>query len=92
MMSEYIIINEKVTTWIRRTIQVSNVNSTEEAINKVIQFCKENKYSEDITVFDSEELPECEEAVSLEDNNGDPTIDIVFNGDIVWDNGNHNCL
>lgn len=98
IMTEYIKINEKVITWIQRTIQVSNVNSTEEAIKKVIQCYGNNKdpqyYDKDIELFDSEEIYECEESLSPEDNKGEATLEVTFDGKVVWDNinGSYNSL
>lgn len=94
-MNECIEINEKVITWVRRTLQVSNVNSAEEAINKVIlSYESTDPYynDEDIELLDSEEVRECEEPLFPEDNGGEATLEIAYNGEVYWDNSGYNSL
>jgi hypothetical protein len=42
----------------------------------------------DGTLLNSEILYETEEAITVEENQGYPTIEITRNGSIVWDNVN----
>lgn len=87
---EYVSVNEKVSTWIRTTYQVNNVNSYEEALKKVINIYDSGECvfpSDDIFPFDKEEIYECEEYLEPEDNGGEATIEILnASGNIVWDN------
>lgn len=87
---EYVSVNEKVTTWIRTTYQVKNVDSQEEALEKIVEIYKSNKdvlTSKDVEPYGTEELFECEEYMSPEDNSGEATIEIVdASGNIIWDN------
>ena len=85
-MSYY--IDEKVTIW-RRTYY--NVEGTEEEIkNKLVESVEG---SSDLEIFDSEILYETEESMTLECNNGNPTIEI-FNetGETIWTNDFKNLL
>lgn len=85
-MSYY--IDEKVTIW-RRTYY--NVEGTEEEIkNKLVESVEG---SSDLEIFDSEILYETEESMTLENNNGNPTIEI-FNetGETIWTNDFKNLL
>ena len=87
---EQVIVYEKVTTWLRHVIGVEDVNSHQEALNKVIECYKEDidPWDEDnICILDSEEQYETEESMTVEENGGCSTIEIINkNNQVVWDN------
>lgn len=86
---EYVETYEKITTWIKTTLGVSNVNSKQEAIKKVIHYYEQKKdpiYEEDIEVVDSELMYELAEPISVEENGG-ATIEVMDKHTVVWDNG-----
>lgn len=87
---EQVIVYEKVITWLRHVIGVENVNSRQEAIDKVINCYKlKDPWSEDdMIVLDTEELCDAEEPMSVEENKGYSTIEIIDKpGQVVWGNG-----
>lgn len=88
---EQVIVYEKVTTWLRHTIGIENVNSKQEAIDKVINCYKLNKdpwNEDDVWILDTEEQYETEEPMTVEENGGYSTIEITDKpGQVVWDNG-----
>ena len=88
---EQVIVYEKVTTWLRHTIGVENVNSKQEAIDKVINCYKSGRdpWTEDrMCVLDTEEQYDTEETMTVEENGGCSTIEIVDkSGQVVWGNG-----
>lgn len=86
---EYVTVYEKVTTWIKNTIQVDNVSSEKEAVNKVIECYKQNKdpiYEDDMDLFNSEEQSECQEYMTVEENNNHATVEVMCNNESVWNN------
>lgn len=87
---EQVIVYEKVTTWLRHVIGVEEVDSHKEALNKVIECYKENNdpWDEDnMYILDSREETEVEEPMTVEENGGCSTIEIVNrDGQVVWDN------
>lgn len=91
MANYYINYDQKVTAWVRNTIRVDNVNSEKEALDKATQAAK--KYysvddEEDIWYEDAVELCETEQPMSIEDNNGEPTIEFLDPNtkEVIWDN------
>ncbi len=87
---ERIVINEYVTTWVKHIVDVKNVKSPTEAINKVIK-CYErgdNIYCDsDIDYLETEFIGDIE-SIPTEKNNGVATIEILNEkGNVVWDNG-----
>lgn len=87
---ENVIVYEKVTTWLKHTIQVDNVRSRQEAIDVVIDYYKgenEPPYEDDLYTVTTEELCECEETLTPEENGGHSTIEITDNNKVVWNNG-----
>jgi hypothetical protein len=69
---------------------VKEVDSHKEALNKVIECYKENidPWDEDnMYILDSREETEVEESMTVEENGGCSTIEIVDrDGLVVWDN------
>lgn len=88
---EQVIVYEKVTTWLRHIVGVKNVNSRQEAIDKVINCYKldGDPWNEDnMTVLDTEEQYDTEEFMSVEENGGASTIEVEgCDGYVVWNNG-----
>lgn len=87
---DYVTVYEKATIWVKHTIQVDNVISKEEAINKVIECYKQNgdPFNEkDMYVIDTIEQTETEEFMTVEENDGYATIEVMDGNDIIWDNG-----
>lgn len=88
---EQVIVYEKVTTWLKHTINIDNTNSYQEALNNVIECYKNNRdpWEEDnMYIIDTQEYPETEEYLSVSDNRGFSTIEVESkDGRIVWSNG-----
>lgn len=90
-MAEYVKIHEKVTTWISHIVRIEGVESYKQAVDKVVNYCKETgeiPYNEgEMYVLDSEEMMECEESMLPSENGGCPTINVMMDDEIYWDNG-----
>lgn len=93
MSNFYIKVDQKVTTWIRNTVAVE-ADSKEEAIKQVIKDLKDKDVYQ-LAVMDSEELCETEEPLTVKDNDGEPTIEIMdhykdgyglYSYGVVWNN------
>lgn len=88
---EQVIVYEKVTTWLKHTINIDNVDSYQEALNNVIECYKNNRdpWEEDnMYIIDTQEDPDTEEYLSVSDNGGFSTIEVESkDGQIVWSNG-----
>lgn len=90
MTTFFVSLDEKVTTWVRHTIQVNDCKSYKEAVDKVVNSIKDNFglycSGKDMFSVGSEELYETEEPVK--ENNGFPTIEILGKkaGQVVWNN------
>ncbi len=89
---EYVTVNEKMTTWVRHIFQVDNVTSKQEAIDKVVEVYKKDydpAYDDkDIEIVDSIEMCDCEESMSVKENGGYATIEVMNeNNKVIWDNG-----
>ena len=88
---EQVTIWEKITVWQRHTVGVKNVNSHQEAVNKVIECYKCGKdfwYDDDIEHLDCVYEPDTEEGITVKENGGTPTIEIEDqHGKIAWNNG-----
>ena len=68
---EQVTVWEKSTIWQRHTVDVKNVNSHQEAVNKVIKCYELGKglwYDDDIELFDSIYEPDTEEGMTVEEN------------------------
>lgn len=89
---EYVIVYEKVTTWLRHSVGVENINSRQEALDKVINYYKDPRNAEGVSILDTEEIPETEESMTVEENEGFATIEVVDrSGQVLWDNSNQEC-
>lgn len=88
---EQVTIWEKITVWQKHVVDVENVNSHQEAVNKVIRCYECGKdfwYDDDIELLDSICEPDTEESITVEENGGASTIEIEdHNGKVIWDNG-----
>lgn len=86
---EYIIVYEKVTTWLRHVVGVK-ADSQQEALTKIIDCYKEGDdiFSEDdMEIITSENMPETEESMTVSENGGVATIEVVDRtGQVIWDN------
>lgn len=81
-------VDTKVYTWIRHTVEVE-ANSINEALCKVINNIKKNQdlfNNEDLTIVSSEELMDTEEQMSVDNNAGCSTIEVLYNNKVFWDN------
>lgn len=86
---QYITFDQKVTTWIRHLVQVRGVSTREEAIEKVKQsILRDNIFTDpDIFPVDLHELVDCEEPMTVEENGGESTIEILGNkNQPIWNN------
>lgn len=81
----YIQVDQKVTTWTRSTIKVE-ANSYEDAVKEVIEKCKGNQLSNDLEIFDSEVLYELETPLTVKENHGNPTMEIMNGDQVIWNN------
>lgn len=81
-------VDTKVYTWIRNTVEVE-ADSINEALCKVINSIKKNQdlfNNEALTIVSSEELTDTEEQMSVDDNAGCSTIEVMYNNKVIWDN------
>lgn len=90
-MEYYIKADEKVTTWVRRTFAVT-ASSKDEAVQKVVRCYKKGgdpcNDDDDIRGVDSEELCDFEEPMTVEENGGCPTVEVIDGGNgTIWHNG-----
>jgi hypothetical protein len=91
MSDYYIHVDEKVTTWLRHTVKVENCSSYKEAVEKVIKAIQDdNLYSSDsVEPVDSEELCDTETSMTIEENEGFHTVEILDEEyQPIWDNVN----
>lgn len=89
----YVILDEKVTTWVRHKIQVKHCACYNEAVEKVIQAINSNMgiycADTDVCPMDSEELCDTEEPMTVSENGGFDTLEILDkNYQVTWDNVN----
>lgn len=89
----YVKVDEKVTVWNRHTLQVKNVATVQEAIDKVIHLYEKNQdmYDDpDVFPTDVEALWDTEEGLTPQENEGWATIEILDQQyDPIWNNVNH---
>lgn len=86
---QYVTLDEKVTTWLRHLVQVRNVNNYEEAVEKVKDLIiKDELFNHpDIFPVESQELSDCEVPMTIEENNGEATVEILDNKcETIWKN------
>lgn len=78
-------VDTKVTTWMRTEFEVEAKN-LEQAKKKAIKFHKEGN----TTSIGWDEVMDAQEPMSVEDNGGEPTEEMFYDGDLseVWHNGN----
>ncbi len=90
MKTFYVTLDEKVITWVRNTVQVKNCNSYREAVKKVVDSINSNEgiycSNSDIYTVDSEELCDTEEPMSVSENEGFPTVEILEKHNVIWNN------
>jgi hypothetical protein len=93
MSNFYIKVDQKVTAWISNTVVVE-ADSKEEAIKQLANDLKSRGVYQ-LSIMETETLYETEEPLTVKDNNGNPTIEIVdkykdgygLDGyGVVWDN------
>lgn len=82
--------DQKCTTWVRNVVDVV-ADSQQEAIDKLAKAALHSDYidiDDDITYEESVELCENEEPMSIKENNGCSTIEILDprTKDVIWDN------
>jgi hypothetical protein len=75
--------DQKVTTWMRTTFEIDAIDE-EDAKSKAIKFAQGDEISE----MSWEEIMDTKETMSVEDNNGDSTEELMFNGEMIFNNGN----
>lgn len=88
---EYIIVDEKVSTW-WRTIYKVKADSKKEALTKVIECYKQNKSllrNEDIDLYEDYRLDLDTDLITVKNNNGFATIEVRADegDDPAWANG-----
>ncbi len=90
-MAEHLVtFDQKCTVWIRNTISVE-ADSYQEAVDKAGKAAKKCLWVDsdpDITYVESTELIETEEPLTIQENNGAATIEILDSRtkDVIWDN------
>lgn len=85
METFYVTLDKKVTTWIRTTVSVK-AGSYEKAVKKVVESIDNNGDCNNLSIIDYEELPESEEFITPFENNHSPTIEIMKNYEVIWNN------
>lgn len=90
MSNFYVTFDQKVTVWVRNVVTV-NAKSQQEAIEKVGKAIEHSDYAdvdEDITYEESSELVETEQPMSIKDNAGCATVEILDpkSKEVIWDN------
>ncbi len=90
-MAEHLVtFDQKCTVWVRNTVSVE-ANSYQEAVDKVGKAAKKYLWVDsipDITYEESNELLETEEPLTIQENSGADTIEILDprTKDVIWDN------
>lgn len=83
-----VIFDQKVTTWTRNHVYV-DAESQKDAVDLVAEEAKKDRYLRSLCYTDSESLFDCEEPMTIEANEGAPTIEIMDpddNTSVIWDN------
>lgn len=75
-------LDQKVTIWMRTPFEVE-AETLEEAKQKAIEFHQKGN-TENLGWV---ELLDTREFLSVEENGGEPTEEIFFNGENIWHNG-----
>lgn len=93
MSNFYIKVDQKVTIWMQNTVAVE-ADSKDEAIKQLANDLKSRGVCQ-LNIMESEVLYETEEPITVKDNDGEPTIEIIdkykdgYGSDgygVVWDN------
>ena len=75
-------LDQKVTVWVRTPFEIE-AETLEEAKQKAIEFHQNGNTSS----IGWEELLDTQEFLSVEENGGEPTEELFFNGEDIWCNG-----
>ena len=75
-------LEQKITVWMQTPFEIE-AETLEEAKQRAIEF-HQNGNTESISW---EELLGTQEILSVEDNGGEPTEELFFNGENIWNNG-----
>lgn len=75
-------LDQKVTAWMRTPFEIE-AETLEEAKQKAIKFHQNDNTSS----IGWEELLGTKEFLSIEENGGEPTEELFYNGENIWHNG-----
>jgi len=75
----YFNVERKITTWVRERHSIS-AESKEDAIKQMIILFKEDELDDSDTYVEQEHLYDCDTCMDIEDNNGQPTSELYFDG------------
>ena len=75
-------LDQKVTVWMQTPFEIE-AETLEEAKQKAIEFHQNGNTSS----IGWEELLDTQEFLSVEENGGEPTEELFFNGENIWHNG-----
>lgn len=81
----HVVVDEKVTIWRRNIVEVRDCDTLEEAQKKVINQIKEDDMWQD-DVVDSELLSDTEQTMSVEENDGYCTTEVMDGNKSIWVN------
>lgn len=74
-------LDQKITVWMRTSFEIE-AETLEEAKQKAIEFHQNGNTSS----IGWDELLDTQEILSVEDNGGEPTEELFFNGENIWNN------
>lgn len=75
----YFYVERKITTWVRERHSIS-AESKDDAIKQMIILFKEDELDDSDTYVEQEHLYDCDTCMDIEDNNGQPTSELYFDG------------
>jgi hypothetical protein len=75
----YFNVERKITTWVRERHSIT-AESKEDAIKQMIFLFKEDELDDSDTYFEQEHLYDCDTYMDIEDNDGNSTCELYFDG------------
>ena len=94
----YFNVERKITSWVRESHSIT-AESKEEAIKQMVAEFKKDELGDTETYVGQEHLFDCETYMDIEDNDGNPTAELYFDGtfdcrdrEFIIDNLNKNDI